>query len=251
VDGSAAQGLARITKRLNEALRNGDPQAVEACCQEMKHFREAAQAASEAALRIGDVAGRGRSLVAELNEEPAAIEPAAPIDIYWISSATIAQAFAYLTQRLPGAGQEPEWMLAVTGLRWHCLRTLDHLVEVRIASQSGGQAKFDTADFTRVGLMLDDHGQGLHGVLHSHRFKGPPRPSAVDAALQATLDQGYRVIQAVFSEDGYVRFFGGRRRFAVQVYGKGVQADDEDQSLFRIVQFGALPYPGALAAGTR
>jgi hypothetical protein len=42
------------------------------------------------------------------------------------------------------------------------------------------------------------------------------------------LDKGrYPTIQAIFSDDGYIRFFGGQKPFTIQVYGTGVKKIDE------------------------
>jgi len=166
---------------------------------------------------------------------------------YMLSSATLAHAYAHLTKHLPGAGQEPEWMLAVSGMKLGNLRTLEHLIELPLASQSAIRASFDMAAFARVAMTLDEKGMALHAIFHSHRFSGYPEPSAVDWRLQELLDQGgYPAIQAVFSEDGYIRFFA-RRPFTVAVSGKGVECVDQATSLYRLVHFGTLPNPGAVS----
>lgn len=151
-------------------------------------------------------------------------EPARDATVYWISSATLAEAYRYLVRKLPGGRGEPEWMLAVTGIRLaDGTRTLEKLIEIKLAGQSAVRASFDMADFTRVAVLLHEHGQALHAILHSHRFAGQPGPSGVDLALQAQLEAGgYPAIQAVFSEDGYVTFFGGQRPWAIRVHGQGV-----------------------------
>ncbi|MCS7222651.1 MAG: hypothetical protein RML36_07885 [Anaerolineae bacterium] len=165
-------------------------------------------------------------------------------DLYWISSATLAEAYRFLTQCLPATGQEPEWMLAVTGIRNGRIRTLEHLIEVKLASQSAGHASFDLQDFTRIAVTLHEHGQALHAIFHSHRFAGPPHPSGIDDRLQRLLEEGgYPAIQAIFSEDGYIRFFARQRRFAIQVHGKGVICLDRARRLYRLVHFGTLPHP--------
>jgi hypothetical protein len=175
-----------------------------------------------------------------------------PVTTYIVSSATLAEAYSYLTQRRPGAAGEPEWMLAVTGVKQGQTRTLEQLIEVKLASQSGARAAFDMEDFTRVAVTLHEHGQALHSVWHSHRHNGSPHPSGIDMALQRLLDDGgYPTIQAVFSEDGYVRFFGGSRPFAIQVHGKGVQPVERESNLYHIVERGTLPHPRLAAPKAR
>jgi hypothetical protein len=254
LDGVLARGLATRLEDLNQAVLSGDARLVARQCSELEGFLQATRTASallpqvQAALEqpgaVPDAAGAAVPGV----PEPAAPQPAPATGTYWISSATIAQAHAFLTQKLPDSGPEPEWMLAVTGLCQGNVRTLEHLVEVRLGSQSRGQASFDIQDFTRVAVLLHEHGQALHAIFHSHRSAGPPRPSWIDERLQAILeDGGYPAIQAVFSEDGYVRFFAGRRHFAIDVHGKGVRPVDGNNRLYRIVHFGALPHPAPAA----
>ncbi len=169
---------------------------------------------------------------------------AADATTYWISSTTLAAVYAHLTRRLPAeAAQEPEWMLAATGLRLpNGDRTLEQLIEIRLARQSGAAAAFDMQDFVRTALVLYDHGQALQAIFHSHRFAGPPVPSGTDWRLADVLEDAYPVIQAVFSEDGYVRFFGWRS-FAIKIFGKGAEAIGDDSKLWRITERGTLADP--------
>lgn len=176
-----------------------------------------------------------------------AARPAAPRDpavtTYRISSATLAAAYRYLTQRLPDrANAEPEWLLAVSGLKLPTgERTLETLIEIQLRQQDSIRAAFDMNAFTAAAVTLTAHGQALHAIFHSHRFAGAPGPSGVDLALQRQLDQGYPAIQAVFSEDGYVRFFGGARPWSVEVQGRGVVRLADD--LYRITERAVLPTP--------
>ncbi len=240
-DLAIAQGLARQQARLNQALKSGDADAVERRRQEMERFLQASQAAAAISSQIAEALDPS-SL--PTSDEVAPPRPQAAVYAYSISSLILAQAHTYLTQHLPGSSQEPEWMLAVSGLNHDSVRTLEHLIGVRLASQSAAQASFDMQDFTRVAVCLYEHGQALHAIFHSHRFAGPPHPSATDDRLQRILEEGgYPAIQAVFSEDGYVRFFARNRRFVIEVQGKGVKPVDGDKNLYRIVQFGALSHP--------
>jgi hypothetical protein len=251
MDRAVADGAARRVRRLRLALSAGDVQAAQAFREELAGFMETAEAALALVPRLGTIVELPAADPALLEEaKPAAPASSPGVVTYWISSAALAQAHAFLVQHLPGGGGEPEWMLAATGLKWDGLRTLEHLIAVRLATQSGARASFDIQHFTAVALTLHGHGQQLHAVLHSHRFKGPPQPSGVDMRLQSVLDE-YPAIQAVMSEDGWVRFFGGERRFAVQVYGKGVKTDGKDPFLFRIVDFDTLPEPAFTAPAPR
>lgn len=177
------------------------------------------------------------------SERSKTARPEADVDTYAITSSTLAYIHAWVTQHLPESGGEPEWMLAATGLRRGNLRTLEQLIEIRQDRQSRVHASFDMSDWTRVFTMVDEHGQALHAIFHSHRFQGPPSPSADDRNVQRVLEQAYPAIQAIFSEDGYVRFFSNARKFAVAIHGKGVETIEQRSHLYRIVHFDALPYP--------
>lgn len=233
LESALAQGIARHMALLNRALREGKTPLVIRHREEMTRFLQAAGAASALLPQVRAAMGSSEARPAQEQS-----------DTYWISSCTLAYAYRFLTQHLPGTNQEPEWMLAVTGLKHGGIRTLDHLIEVKLATQSSGQASFDMQGFTHIAISLHEHGQALHAIFHSHRFHGPPSPSVTDDRLQCILEEGgYPAIQAVFSEDGYVRFFARRRRFAVEVHGKGVTAVDRERLLYRIVQFSTLPHP--------
>jgi hypothetical protein len=167
--------------------------------------------------------------------------------VYWVSSAVLAEAYAYLTQHLPDVNSEPEWMLAVSGLRQGKERlTLEKLIEVPMSLQTPGNAAFSMQDFARIAITLSEHGQALHAIFHSHRMRGPQSPSGTDWRLQGKLDQaGYPAIQAVFSEDAYVRFFANKP-FTLDIAGKGIENVDPDKHLYRITKFGTLPSPRRL-----
>ncbi len=143
-------------------------------------------------------------------------EPERPI--YIASSMDLYDWQAYLLQG------EPEWMHAVTGIAYDKIHTLARMVKLEAAIQTiGGVTAKPEAVFEALG-QLERFGQPLTAVCHSHRLKGVPQPSDVDWELQERLDRGgYEAIQCIFSEDGYMYWFGNEQRpFEVKVYGKGV-----------------------------
>lgn len=246
-----AKGMKRMKEPLRRALEQADALGIQFYSDRLAQYRDVLQAV--APLAEGQPALPAPAQEDAVKPPARTTQPAPSVPTYVISSATLAQAFAQLTRRLPGTNEEPEWMLAVTGVRQEAqnLRTLEHLIDVRLARQSPSVAAFDIQDFGRVAITLHEHGLALHAIFHSHRFAGPPHPSQVDWRLQDLLDKaGYPAIQAVFSEDGYVRFFA-RRDFRVCVYGKGVEHVEQDAALYRIVHYGTLPHPRAEAAAER
>lgn len=231
------RGMARMMDPLQRALAEADAQGIQFYG---NHLAEYLQVLKTVAPVFADLSSSMPfEPIPRLPQLPLA--PALPT--YIVSPATLAEAYAYLTQQRPDEGQEPEWMLAVTGVQHNDLRTLEHLIQIKLAQQSAVTATFDMQDFARVAITLHEQGLALHAIFHSHRFRGQPQPSMVDWRLQEVLDQGgYPAIQAVFSEDGYVRFFA-QRPFAVRVSGKGVDCVDQETALYRLTHFGLLPHP--------
>lgn len=232
------KGMVRKMEPLERALAEADALGVQFYHDELVRYREV----------LRQVAPAWAALPASRQIEPTgallSAKPVAETPVYVVSPVTLAQAFAHLTPRLPESGEEPEGMLAVTGVQQGGWRTLEHLIDVPLAKQSAATASFDMRQFARIAITLYEKGLALHAIFHSHRFAGQPQPSSVDWRLQDLLDQGgYPAIQAVFSEDGYVRFFA-RRPFSVTVAGKGVQCVDQAASLFKLFHFDTLPGPG-------
>ncbi|KKL77293.1 hypothetical protein LCGC14_2036350 [marine sediment metagenome] len=235
---SKDEGIALRVERYNWALQQGDVAAISRYRDELEAYLKVVDGSASLLALLQGTASQQTPLPAwEVAPQPA-------VPAYWISSSTLAQAYQLLTRSMPGADQEPEWMLAVTGLKRDHMRTLEHLMEIQMDTQSAAQASFDMDAFTRMAIKLHKHGQALHAVFHSHRFAGPPNPSATDWRLQERLEEGgYPCIQAVFSEDAQVRFFA-RKPFQVEVYGKGVESIDQHNHLYRIVYRSTLPDPG-------
>lgn len=255
------KGIVRMMDALERALAEADAHGIRFCGEQLDQYLQVIKAV--APMRSGlpaSLPARPAHMVPVPSTSPATILPASPapspkggpgLFTYLVSSATLAEAHALLTRSLPGSTHKHEWMLAVTGLKQDHHRTLEHLIEVQLAVQTGATASFDMRDFARVAYTLYEQGLPLHAIFHSHRFAGRPTPSGVDWRLQDVLDQvDYPAIQAVFSEDGYVRFFA-RRPFAVSVLGKGVECVDQEGFLYRIICFGTLPQPGRTAASSR
>jgi hypothetical protein len=105
---------------------------------------------------------------------------------------------------------------------------LDILVAVKLANASRTGCEADIPDLFRHLTALDaGHGLLLLGVFHSHLWTGRSAvtPSVdKDRRLQQTLEEsGYKTVQAVFSEDGYVGFYTNTVPFALNVLGTGYE----------------------------
>ena len=82
-------------------------------------------------------------------------------------------------------------------------------------------------------LVIDKFGLRAAGLFHSHpgQGAGAATPSSVDWANQRVWEQAYPLVGAVFTRDGYVRFFA-TRSIRVDVYGAKVRKVDDN--LFKI-----------------
>ena len=245
------RAIATELSKLTWAVQTRDQAAIKMYQAHVAEFAQVAGTATEQFLsreQGADVPMRSFwHILNPLSEKSAPLSLPVPNDsipAYEISSSTLATAYRYLTQSHPKArakDQEPEWMLLLTGLRRGNLRTLEQIVVVKLDHQEFAQASFDMDNFQKVARSLDKHGQAIHMIAHSHRFDGRPTPSHVDWRTQDILDQAYTIIQCVFSEDGFVRFFA-RNPFTVTVSGKGVKTVDRKNHLYKITEFESLPF---------
>ncbi|MDD5491197.1 MAG: hypothetical protein PHV60_00755 [bacterium] len=115
----------------------------------------------------------------------------------------------------------------VTGMELdHGVFVMNKLEKVKFSSNPVG-AKADMADLLPKLTEIDERfGHLLLGVFHSHPFQGisGTQPSGTDKNLQKNLEaSGYEAIQAIFSSDGYFRFFSNHLTFEIEIYGKGVE----------------------------
>ena len=78
----------------------------------------------------------------------------------------------------------------------------------------------------RLLIRLEQFRHRLLGHFHSHPGIGPnaTRPSGTDESFQQRLETaGYPTVAAIFSRDGYVRFFRLDNNVEIQIHGTGVE----------------------------
>ena len=235
---SCETGMGKTLRQFNRSLRKANSDGVIAATERIRTLytlsREVNSLVSSYLLE-SSLSGKAEE------PRPLPTQHTADIPIYCISSMVLHECHRYLMQKKPGMNEEPEWMLAVTGLHIRPFLTLEHWLEFKLSLQSPARAAADMTEFTKLMLKLDEFGQALHAIFHSHRFNGPPSPSGTDLNLQETLEQAsYPAIQAVFSQDGYVRFFACDRPFEVLIYGREVQR--HERFLYRINQIGEISH---------
>jgi hypothetical protein len=125
---------------------------------------------------------------------------------------------------------------------------LTRLITFGLAEQTPVSAKPEPTSQRDALIELDRQGERLLAVLHSHPGHGESatKPSSVDQTTQEGLEKmGYPAIGAIFSRDGFVRFFSVNRPFRVAVSGTGVErvgdrvfrvGNDAPQSIQSIVR---------------
>jgi hypothetical protein len=87
----------------------------------------------------------------------------------------------------------------------------------------------------RLLIRLEQFGHRLLAHFHSHPGLGlsATHPSGTDEAFQQRLESaGYPTVAAIFSRDGYVRFFRLSSAFELTVHGEGVE--DLGQHTYRL-----------------
>ena len=115
------------------------------------------------------------------------------------------------------------------------LFALTRLVQFELADKSAAHATPDPVSQTEALTRLEKRKERLLAAFHSHPGKGTEAtsPSSVDLSTQADLERmGYPTIGAVFSRDGFVRFYSVNRKFRVVASGAGCEPVGEN--LFRL-----------------
>lgn len=148
--------------------------------------------------------------------------------VYKVGTLFLQECFSYLME------SEDEVMHLVSGIRLskRCY-TLDRIEKVQFAA-SAVSAKADTRGlFVKLNEIDEKFGHTLLAVFHSHISKeaSGTTPSGIDRKLQTVLEKsGYKAIQAVFSRDGFVRFFSNSLPFEIELFGKGMQKLEEKEN---------------------
>ncbi len=153
---------------------------------------------------------------------------------YRIGSLFLKECFDYLTS------STEEVIHLVTGTELeNNIFILDRLEKIKYQASVLG-AKADVKDLFKKLIELDEkYGHLLLAVFHSHPFGGVVGtcPSGIDRNLQNNLEKcGYKTIQAVFSRDGFIRFFSNKLSFEIEIYGKGVEKISEqgNEKIFKL-----------------
>lgn len=146
-----------------------------------------------------------------------------------VSSMFLDQCFRDLT------ADANEQFFFITGSEVDGVGVLDQKVEFAHQRRTMLGVTGNTSATHRLLIRLEQFGHRLLGHFHSHPGLGlsATHPSGTDEAFQRRLETaGYPTIAAIFSRDGYVRFFRLTGAFELTVHGEGVE--DLGQHTYRL-----------------
>ena len=139
--------------------------------------------------------------------------------------------FLYENYRYLSSAGDKENFVYISGIQIGNVCTLDIMQKVRLKVQTSYGAETEEKSTAESIIDLDRFGHQLYATFHSHP-KGFTTPSSTDQKdLRELLNGGYKLIGAIFTLDGFLRFYG-LVPFEVTIYGKGVEKINEN--LYRL-----------------
>lgn len=137
-----------------------------------------------------------------------------------VSSMFLEQCFRDLT------ADANEQFFFITGAEIDGVGVLDQKIEFAHQRRTMVGVTGNTGATHRLLIRLEQFGHRLLGHFHSHPGLGlsATHPSGTDEAFQRRLETaGYPTVAAIFSRDGYVRFFRLSGAFELTIHGEGVE----------------------------
>jgi len=139
---------------------------------------------------------------------------------YTVSSLFLHQCFKELT------ADRNEQFFFLTGAIVQGTYVLDQKLEFQHTKRSVVGVVGNHGDTHRLLIKLEQFGHRLLAHFHSHPGTGidATRPSGTDTGFQERLENaGYPTVAAIFSRDGYIRFFRLDNDLEIEIYGSGVE----------------------------
>ncbi len=211
-------GMEKIKSEIETSISRLTEEIASAC---KEHSTDKANFFFQQALLLGKI---GRIL-----EDSSSVKQEG-IQTHILSSLFLHDCFRFLNK-----GRE-ESMHFVTGPQVGNVSILDRIIDLPLKMQTFVFAKAEDVAVRKTLIYLSKCEHRLQGCFHIHPGMGigSTMPSGVDLRLQGTLDRGgYKAIGAIFSRDGYIRFYSGFD-FEMQIYGKGVEKIDG--KIYRITE---------------
>lgn len=174
--------------------------------------------------------------VQEFNTKLQSVDPKAKkrafnraIFSYVISSMFLNQCFKELNH------DDKEQFFFITGTEINDTYALGQPMSFLHDSRSRLGVVGNVNDTHRVLIELGQFGHKLLGHFHIHPGigAGATHPSGTDERFQHRLESaGYPSVAAIFSRDGFVRFFRMDKKFELKIHGKGIEQYGKD--IFRL-----------------
>jgi hypothetical protein len=152
------------------------------------------------------------------------LTPSSQAKRFVVSSLFLHECFHELT------ADNREQFFFITGSEADSLLVLDQKCGFEHVSRTAAGVEGEIRSTHTLLCKLEHFGHRLLAHFHSHpgRGLGATLPSSIDQAFQERLERGgYPTVAAVFSRDGFVRFFRLDNNFELQVFGKGVEEGGE------------------------
>lgn len=177
--------------------------------------------------------GRARRLSAEaitmsqfvqtLDDLATRMEPKRRSDIprFVVSSYFLYDCFRKLT------ADSKEQLSFITGVEVDGSLILNQILDLEHDRRTAIGVEANQGFTHRLLIQLDRFRHRLLAHAHSHPGTGPDAtaPSGIDQRFQARLEHaGHVAVAAIFSRDGFVRFFRLQGAFEIVVFGEGVEA---------------------------
>jgi hypothetical protein len=157
--------------------------------------------------------------------------PRSDVPRFVVSSLFLHECFKKLT------ADRSEQFSFITGIEIAGAFVLNQILELEHDSRTPAGVQANAAFTHRLLVTLERFGHRLLAHVHSHPGNGPSSttPSGIDENFQSRLERaGHLAVAAIFSRDGYVRFFRMDRKFEVEVFGEGVKK--HAPNVFQITQ---------------
>ena len=145
--------------------------------------------------------------------------------VFVINSLMLYRSFKLLTETAN------ENLHAVTGSITGEIRSLEQIIPLRLSVQNIGGATAENQSLVEEFLNLYQFGLRPLGYFHSHPGCGisATKPSGTDRQTQLDMEQsGSEIIGAIFSRDGFIRFYANNHEPNVRVFGKRVKRIKEN-----------------------
>jgi hypothetical protein len=156
-------------------------------------------------------------------------EPTGESALYTVSSLFLFESFLELT------ADKKEQLFFVTGPQVSDTFVLDQRIRFVHERRTAGGVTGSLPDTHRVLILLETFGHRLVAHFHSHPGFGADAttPSPIDQDFQRRLEQaGHVAVAAIFSRDGWIRFFRNKGPVRIRVYGEGIE--QHETNIFRL-----------------